>query len=374
MTISRLAVSIRNGVIGWFYRHLLRPIFFAQDPERVHDRMVNTGRIIQRTALGRTVARSAFGYFDQSQSVDIAGIHFPNPIGLAAGFDKHADLTGLMDCVGFGFMEIGSVTGTPGPGNSKPRLWRLPKSKSLVIHYGLNSEGSGVIAEKLRAARRSLPLGISIAKANLPECDDIKAGIADYRRAARDLAPLADYLTINISCPNTTGGEPFTNPENLRLLLNELVPELGGKPSFIKLTPDQPDAEIDALTDAALEFPITGFIVTNLTKDRQNPAIKDQVLPPRGGISGKILEEKSNRLLARLRRRYGSKVVLIGVGGIFTAEDAFKKIRLGASLVQLFTGMIYQGPQAISSINLGLAEHLRRGGFHSPLEAVGVDV
>lgn len=364
---------IRNAKIGFLYRWLLKPIFFAQDPERVHDHMIATGHRLGRIAVTRALTRLAFGYSHPSLRTTVAGLRFNNPVGLSAGFDKQAEVINIIPRVGFGFMEIGSVTGTPGPGNPKPRLWRLPKSKSLAVHYGLNSIGSQAAAERVRAARRDFPLGINIAKANLPQCDDIDAGIADYRRAARDLAPLADYITINISCPNTTGGEPFTDPDHLRKLLAELMPDLRGKPAFIKLLSDRRDAESDALTDVAMEFPIAGFIISNLAKRREHLVFHDTNIPAHGGISGKVLEKQSNELLVRVRRRYGSKIALIGVGGIFTADDAYRKIKLGASLVQLFTGMIYRGPQTVSTINMGLVRLLKRDGYSNIAGAVGVD-
>lgn len=336
--------------------------------------MTAVGHWLGTHAATRAATRIAFDFQHPALEQTVVGIRFSNPVGLSAGFDKEGFLTQIIPSVGYGFMEVGSVTGQPCSGNAKPRLWRLPKSRSLVVFYGLKSQGSAVVAARLRTQRFSFPVGISIAKANLAATDSIEAGIDDYTRAARDLAGIGDYLTINISCPNTSGGEPFVNPQNLERLLAALTPTLKQQPTFIKLPADIESEEVDAIIAVADRFPITGFVCTNLTRDRSNPKILDPVVPPRGGLSGKVVEGQSNRILRHVRQRVGTRYVLIGSGGVFTAEDAYRKIRLGASLVQLITGMIYRGPSIVSEINLGLLRLLKRDGFRSVAEAVGVDV
>lgn len=363
----------RNRLLSFGYRHVLKPILFRSDAERVHDRLTGVGRWLGRHAAARTVTRAAFGFTHPSLAQTIAGIRFANPVGLSAGFDKEGLLTQIMPSVGYGFMEVGSVTGTPCPGNPKPRLWRLKKSRSLVVYFGLKSQGSAVVAARLRPQRYGFPVGISIAKANLPATDSIDAGIEDYLKAAEDLAGIGDYLTINISCPNTSGGEPFVSAENLDRLLAAVVPVIQ-KPIFIKLPADIETARVDAIISVADKHHITGFICTNLTKDRRNPHILDVNVPTHGGISGKVVEEQSNRILRHVRQSVGRRYVLMGVGGVFTAEDAYRKIRLGASLVQLITGMVFLGPSAVSDINLGLVRLLSRDGFRSVGEAVGADI
>lgn len=363
----------RNAVLRFFYRRIFKPLAFTQNPETIHNRMVGLGAMLGRSAVTRSVTRAAFRYDDPILETTVAGIHFCNPIGLAAGFDKGGRLTQIIDAVGFGFAEIGSITGTPCPGNPKPRLWRLPKSRALLVHLGLNSIGSAEVAEALATQRRRVPIGISIAKANLPATDRLGDGINDYAQAARDLLPMADYVTVNISCPNTTGGTPFLEPENLHQLLDRLDPLLGNKPVFIKLPADKSEDEMNRLVDVALRHRVTGFIAANLTTDHSSPDIQDANVPPRGGLSGKVVEAKSNRLIRHLYRRLGPRVPIIGLGGVFSADDAYTKIRLGASLVQLVTGMIYEGPQLISSINAGLGQMLRRDGFTSVGQAVGID-
>jgi len=372
--VAFAGTKVRNAIWSFGYQQFFKRIAFRLDPEHVHDMMTARGRLLGAHRLTRAVTRSMFGFAHPMLEQTVAGIQFKNPIGLSAGFDKEGLLTKIIPEVGFGFMEVGSVTGIPCPGNPKPRLWRLKKSRSIAVFYGLKNDGSTVIAERLRQAPSRFPIGISIAKANVPTTDSIEAGIADYVMAARALVDLGTYITINISCPNTSGGEPFVEAENLERLLTALDPILTAKPTFIKLPADIELHEIDEIIAVADKHHVTGFICTNLTKSRQNPKIIDQEVPAKGGLSGKVVEERSNNILRYVRQRVGNRYVLIGVGGVFTAADAYKKIRLGASLIQLITGMIYEGPQVISQINLGLVQLLKRDGYTNISQAVGVDV
>ncbi len=373
-------LKVRNVKVGWLYRRLLKPIFFRQDPETIHDRMTRFGAWLGGHAITRGLTRAMFSYHHPMLRQTIAGLTWPGPVGLAAGFDKEGKLIKILPAVGFGFMEIGSITGTPSPGNPKPRLWRLPKSKALVVHYGLNSTGSAAVAKRLTGVTTSIPLGISIAKANIPAMDSLEAGIADYRLAAEQLQSVGNYLALNISCPNTTGGEPFQQPDDFRQLLIALKPYIAQRPTFVKLPVDIDDDDLDQIVDIGLEHRIAGFICTNLSKRRNQPGLIDDVIPPKGAISGKVVEPRANEVLARVYQRCwgralptGRQAIIIGVGGIFTAEDAYKKIRLGASLLQMITGMIYQGPQVISEIHAELVDLLKRDGFKNIGEAVGVD-
>lgn len=371
-------VKTRNAIIGSIYRRLLKPIFFRQDPETVHDRMTRFGVLLGRSPVTRWLTRVMFSYRHPMLEQTIAGLTFRTPVGLAAGFDKEGKLISILPDVGFGFMEIGSITGTPSPGNRKPRLWRLPKSKALVVHYGLNSTGSAAVARRLAGQRTAAPLGVSIAKANIPATDILEAGIADYRLAAEQLQGVGDYWTLNISCPNTSGGEPFLLPENFEKLLTTLKPYISQRPTFVKLPADIPDRDLNRIVDLSLDHGLTGFICTNLSKRRDQLGLVDNVIPPQGSISGKVVEPRANEVLARVYQRCRGRdlptrrqAIIIGVGGIFTAEDAYKKIKLGASLLQLITGMVYQGPQVISEIHAGLVDLLRRDGFINIRQAVG---
>ncbi|MFO0781148.1 MAG: quinone-dependent dihydroorotate dehydrogenase [Candidatus Gracilibacteria bacterium] len=367
-------VGMRNSIIAVFYRFLLKPVFFKMDPENIHDIMVGTGKNLGRFALMRWSTRVMFGYRHKMLEQHILGMHFRNPVGLAAGFDKNALLTKILPSVGFGFEEVGSITGEPCAGNPKPRLWRLPKSKSLVVHYGLMNDGAEVIAKRLKNLAFAFPVGTSIAKTNSPDTCETDAGVRDYVKGFRFFTDIGDYYTVNISCPNAYGGQPFTDPAKLENLLEALDKIQTRKPVFLKFSPDITSQNLDEILEVASRHRIHGFICTNLTKNRNNSKIKDENVPEKGGLSGKVVEDLSNAMIAHIYRKTKGKYVIIGCGGVFTAHDAYVKIRSGASLIQMITGMIYQGPQTISAVNLGLVRLLKRDGFASVREAIGVDV
>jgi dihydroorotate dehydrogenase subfamily 2 len=282
-----------------------------------------------------------------------------------------------MPRVGFGFTEIGSVTGEPCQGNPKPRLWRLPKSKGLVVYYGLKNDGCETISKRISNKKFEIPVGINIAKTNSQETAEPEKGIKDYIKCARSFLNIGDYFAINISCPNVFGGQPFTDPHLLEKLLIEFDKLNVKKPTFLKMPPDLPLNIVDKIIELAERHRLSGFICANLTKNRSNPKIIRQEISripkDKGGISGKPAEEAADRLISYIYKKTKGKYVIIGCGGIFSAEDAYKKIRLGASLLQVLTGMIFEGPQIVSQINLGLCEMLKKDGFKNISEAVGAD-
>ncbi|HSD12909.1 MAG TPA: quinone-dependent dihydroorotate dehydrogenase, partial [Patescibacteria group bacterium] len=250
----------------------------------------------------------------------------------------------------------------------------LPESKSLVVHFGLKNDGCEAIAARLEGRRFAIPLGTSVAKTNCPETISPEGGIADYEKAFGAMAAIGDYTTVNISCPNAFGGQPFTDPGLLDRLLERLAMVPTRKPVFIKLSPDLDDAQTDAVVDVAVRRGVRGFICANLTKDRLSAAISDNdPVPPVGGMSGKVVVSLADAQITRVYGRTRGKAVIIGCGGVFTAEDAYRKIRLGASLVQMITGMIYEGPQVVGEINRGLVRLLERDGFANISEARGAD-
>ncbi len=366
----------KAAIIRFKYKYFLKEIFFLQDPETVHDRMVRVGAFLGRHAWTKKLVHWAFFYSHPSLEQMIAGIKFRSPIGLAAGFDKDAYLTQILPEVGFGFEEAGSITGVACDGNPKPWLWRLKKSKALVVNYGLKNDGAEKIRDRLKGLKFKIPLGISLAKANSKETVEDEKGIADYQKAYRTFleAGIGDYFTVNISCPNAYGGEPFTDPARLDKLLEALSQGGWKKPVFIKMPSDLETSAIDALLEVARKYKITGLVCTNLTKNRSNIKINtNDFLPEKGGISGKVVEDLSNRLISYVYKKTGREFVLVGCGGVFSAEDAYKKIRLGAPLIQMITGMIFEGPEVIGQINYGLAKLLARDGFKNIAEAVGAD-
>lgn len=355
------------------YRWIAKPLFFAQDPEIVHDRMCHMGEFLGEHALMRGLTGACFAFSHPVLVQDLQGIHFANPIGLAAGFDKNARLTQILPVVGFGFEEVGSITGEPCEGNPKPRLWRLPKSRGLVVYYGLKNDGCEVISRRLSKQRFVFPIGVSIAKTNSQATCDTDTGIADYTKAFRAFLEIADYFTVNISCPNAFGGQPFTTPDRLDLLLAEIDKIPTSKPIFIKLPPDLSFDELDALLAVSDKHRIHGFILGNLTKKYDRPEIMQDEMAKitHGGISGKPTFQASNELIAHLYRTTRGRYTIIGCGGVFSAEDAYEKIRQGASLVQLITGMIFEGPQLIGEINRGLVRLLQRDGYTNIAQAIG---
>jgi len=366
-------ILVRNSIIGFLYKHVAKRIFFLIDPERIHNWMIGFGRFLGSNPITRGITSFFFGYSNKALEQNILGIHFKNPVGLAGGFDKNAQITGVMKSTGFGFTEIGSVTGEPCSGNPGKRLWRLIKSKGLVINYGLNNRGSEEISKRLSKQKFLLPLGINIAKTNCKATVDVQAGIDDYVKAYKAFASIGDYSVINISCPNAFGGEPFTDPEKLERLMIEIQKVPSKKPIFVKIAPDLKEEVVDKILEISLKHGVKGFICTNLTKNRNNQKIIDNNLPEIGSISGKPIEELSEKMIAYVYKKIKGKAIVIGVGGIFSAKDAYRRIRLGASLIQLITGMIFEGPQVISEINQGLVKLLKKDGFKNISEAIGKD-
>ena len=367
-------IKFRNAIISFLYRNVLKRIFFLFDAEKVHDFFTITGKILGSNVVTRKITSFFFNHPDQRiLTQKIHGIYFKNPIGLSAGFDKNAEITQIIPEVGFGFEEIGSITGESCHGNAKPRLWRLIKSQALVVYYGLKNDGAERISARLKNKRFKIPIGVNVAKTNSKATSTTEAGIEDYVKAYRSFLHIGDYFTINISCPNTFGGEPFHDGEKLDKLFTALEKYPTKKPVFIKISPDLSDAQIDDILKVSKKHHVSGFICTNLTKKRENLKILDQKVPEDGGISGKAVEELANKMIANIYKKTKGKFTIIGCGGVFSAEDAYKKIRLGASLVELITGMIFQGPQLISEINLGLADLLKKDGLRNIHEAVGID-
>jgi len=350
------SIKIRNRVIRTLYKGLIKPIAFRMDPELVHDIATLTGHFLGSNPLTRALTRLCFDYSHPLLERDILGIHFKNPIGLSAGFDKNAALVKIIPCVGFGFEEIGSITGEPCAGNAKPRLWRHPELKSIRVHYGLMNDGCEAIARRLSGKTFAIPLGISIAKTNNPKTCETELGIQDYLKAFSTFAKtdLGAYFTINLSCPNAYGGQPFTDPTKLEALLATLDQVPTQKPIFLKLSPDLSNLELDAILDVATRHRVDGFICSNLTK-------KHEFGP--GGLSGKAVDELATRQIAHVHAKTKGQAVIIASGGIFTAQDAYAKLKAGASLLQLVTSMIYEGPQVVSEINQGLVE-LLQAEFH----------
>ncbi len=368
-----MVIQIRNLFLGFLYRTCAKPIFFAHDPEVIHDHMLRFGSFLGNYSFTQMICALLFNYRHPSLEQTILGVHFPNPIGLAAGFDKDAELTDIVPLVGFGFSEVGSITGEPCKGNAKPRLWRLKRSQGLMVYYGLKNDGCEAIAARLSGKKFRIPIGMSVAKTNCQKTADVQAGVDDYAKAFQTMESIGDYITVNISCPNAFGGEPFTDPDRLNTLFTRLDTIPTRKPIFVKLSPELSEAEIDSVLECIARHRVHGIICTNLGKTRSNPALIDADIPEKGGYGGRPVQKRSDEVIGYVYNKTKGNYVIIGCGGVFTAADAYRKIRLGASLIQLITGMIYQGPQVISEINHGLVQLLKKDGFTNVSDAVGVD-
>lgn len=381
MTVTGKHQQLIGGATATVYTHGIKPLLFMQKPDAVHAHLLKTGGFVQRIPLARAVLRASWAYENPAYlSQMVAGIPFRNPIGLSAGFDKNCELLPLLKSVGFGFMEGGSVTFEPCAGNPKPWFHRLPNTKSLVVHVGLANQGVTAILARLAgysaAIRQDFPLNLSVAKTNAPNACTTEQSLADYlgSLAAIKRSNEPQLITINISCPNTYGGEPFTTPDRLEKLLHAVDDLCLDQPLFIKMPALTSWKAARALLDVAASHRVAGVTLSNLAKDRSRIQLKDP-LPDSiaGGLSGKPTWDISNELIRQTYRTYGERFVIIGVGGVFNAEDAYTKIKLGANLVELITGMIFQGPQLIGQINRGLVGLLERDGFTNVSQAVGVD-
>lgn len=363
--------SFLRTLTGSIYQRIAKPLMFRRSPDAVHIYTVKVGEFVQKNALLRHLIHWAWAY--QNETVlaqDLAGIHFKNPVGLSAGFDKNIQLAPLMRAVGFGFITGGSVTNRYCAGNPRPWFHRLPEQKSLVVYAGLANDGSQAIHKRLRNTKlpADLPLNISVARTNDDKTVRDEDGIKDYLDCLKRLDNSSQMLEINISCPNTFGGEPFNKPARLNRLLKG-VDELKLKaPVFVKMPSDLKWPEFAKLLDVIIKHNIKGVTISNLQKDRSgidlDPAIK-------GNLSGLPVQAASDQLIRQTYRAYGQKLIIIGVGGIFSAEDAYRKIKLGASLVGLITGIIYQGPQLVGDINCKLVELLASDGYQSIQDAIG---
>lgn len=304
---------------------------------------------------------------DPALTVRALGLEFPGPLGLAAGFDKDAEAYRVLAAFGFGFVEVGTVTGEPQPGNPRPRLFRLPRDRAIVNRMGFNNHGSLRAARRLRHSPGTRPIvGVNIGKTKLVPDDE---AVADYVKSAERLAGYADYLVVNVSSPNTPGLRDLQAVERLRPLLRAVRQALDRTagpagprrvPLLVKIAPDLADNDIDAVADLAVELGLDGIIATNTTLARDGLTSEPHLVEQVGGLSGAPLKQRSLDVLKRLHGRVGDRLVLISVGGIETVDDAWERLRNGATLIQGYTGLIYGGPLWPYRIHRGLAARHRR--------------
>ncbi len=360
-----------------------RPLLFNIDPERAHNTAMSAARLVQ--GISPSLVEPVFSFEHSALRQTIWGRTFENPVGLAAGFDKNGVLVRFWSKVGFGFSEVGSVSARASVGNAKPRAFRLTADRALINRMGLNNEGAEEISRRIKKLPLDQlpPLGINIAKTHDPKIMG-KGALLDFRHTFRLMASLASYVVLNISCPNTEEGKTFEEPASLDALLKAIFSDrddLGLKvPVLIKLSPTFSryvvfDSAIEEIVSIALDHGVEGLIATNTAPDRENLKTSPDIIQRigRGGLSGAPLTHRTTRLIKYLHDKTEGSIPIVAVGGIDSAETAYANIRAGASLVQLYTGMVYRGPGVVKKIKKGLVRLLRKDGFESIEQAIGVD-
>jgi dihydroorotate dehydrogenase len=358
------------------YRSLLRPLLFRLPPETAHELALHSLSLAPRLTkhlLGERYTSSPFGKLRRF------GLTFSNPVGLAAGFDKDGIALQSLGALGFGFIEAGTVTYHAQPGNERPRLFRLPLDKALINRAGFNNQGAAAFAERMADNKPDCVLGVSIGKSKIVS---LAEAIDDYLKSFEIVSPVADYVAVNVSSPNTPGLRELQKADQLEELLRALQArnkelaerqDRGVLPILVKLSPDLNREELEKLVDVVQRNNVAGLIATNTTTGRnglQTQADRVQALGD-GGLSGAPLKRRAMEVIAMLHKLTGGALPLIGVGGIFTAQDAWEMISAGASLVQIYTGFIYEGPSIAKKINEGLRRIISNEGFVSLDEAVG---
>jgi dihydroorotate dehydrogenase len=358
---------------------LLRPFLFQVPAETAHQLAAGALDAAMLTPPARALSRAWLDVRDPALAVERFGIRFPNPVGLAAGFDKSGEHFNALGALGFGFVEIGTVTAHAQPGNPAPRLFRLPDDRALLNRMGFNNPGAAAVAARLRRTRIEPVLGINLGKSKVTPLED---ATADYLRSLELLEPYARYLVVNVSSPNTPGLRTLQDAAPLRELLSALrarTAELASargeapKPVLLKIAPDLTDEQVSEVVGIAVDEGMAGIIATNTTVSREGlrtPRAEVEAMGA-GGISGAPLRRRARDVVGRIWRATEGRLPIMGVGGIFTADDAWEMIRAGASLVQVYTGFVYAGPEMVRDINRGLLRRLRREGMRSISEAVG---
>jgi dihydroorotate dehydrogenase len=359
------------------YRSLLRPLLFCLPPETAHELALHSLQLFLRGPF-KKIVQSRKRTFPITQ-LKRFGLEFANPIGLAAGFDKNGVAADSLSALGFGFIEVGTVTSQSQPGNPKPRLWRLPRDQALINRLGFNNHGAKQLAENLSSHRPDCVLGVNIGKSRSVAIED---SIPDYLASFNAVYDIADYIAVNVSSPNTPNLRELQRADLLTDLLRSLQERNGelaqsrskvARPLLLKIAPDLDQAQIESIIEVARQANISGIIATNTTirRDGLRTSAAEVQACGEGGVSGAPLREPSNHVISLVYRLTRGRLPIIGVGGIFSAQDAWDKICAGASLIQLYTGFIYEGPGVAKRINDGLAEILQREGFNSIDDAVG---
>lgn len=355
--------------MSWLYRTIARPVLFSLDSEEIHNLSLAALGQVSASPLGREMLESFYGL--PELPVELWGLRFPNPVGLAAGMDKAATALPAWAALGFGFAELGGVTRHAQPGNPRPRMFRLVPDQALINRMGFNNPGAEAFAERLELWKRSghwprHPIGVNLGKSKDTPLADAPQ---DYAGSFRRLHPLADFFVVNISSPNTPQLRELQEKQALDDILAALAENNHpAKPILIKLAPELPFEIVDSLVEVCLSRRLAGLIASNTTTDRAGLRAN---CPEPGGLSGHPLRARSTEIIRHIYRTTRGQLPIVGVGGIFNAADAFEKIQAGASLVQVYTGLVYEGPGLARAIVAGLRDLLADRGLRTLSEAVG---
>lgn len=366
--------------MSWFYRHMIRPVLFTQSPEHIHNRTMHALSFVSRHELLCDLVTSICGA--PALPTTCCGLHFPNPIGLAAGMDKHAEALPAWSAMGFGFTELGAVTRYAQPGNPSPRVFRAVPDRAIINRMGFNNPGAEAVAETLKLWRKSgrwpnHPVGMNLGKSKITPLEEAPA---DYAFSFRALWPLLDFFVVNVSSPNTPNLRQLQDRSALDQILAELqkvqqqlASQGPRKPVFIKVAPDLSWEALDEILTLLEPRDVAGIIATNttITRPATSAAGTEAVYGEQGGLSGLPLRARSTEVIRYVYQHTNGKVPIIGVGGIFTAEDAWEKITAGSCLLQVYTGMVYEGPWIAKEIISGLRLRLQKHGMRNLQEAVG---
>lgn len=354
------------------YKEIIRPILFSFEPETIHNITIEGLSTVSRIPGVPQLAHALMKYRNPILESNHWGMNFPHPIGLSAGLDKYGSAYQAWQMFDFSFAEIGSVTYSPQPGNAKPRVWRIKERESLQVNFGLNSVGAAETYKKLsgHTSYGNCKIGVSIARTtNIPE----EKSAEDYVKTFKVLYPVADYITLNVSCPNVCDFTDLQRVSFMQELLHKVTTvnnELPHKKTiFVKIGPDMDETSLKELLDVILQYKIDGVIATNLLKNYP----QDKILPGKGGLSGQFVQKQSTETIRTIYRHTGGALKIIGLGGVYSGLDALEKIKAGASLLQIYTSFIYRGPFAVRLIAKELAEALEKEGFNHYTEAIGVD-
>ena len=340
-----------------FYQYLIKPFFFLFDPERAHYLLADIIKFSMKIPGVPALFRWVYGYEHPSLARTVFGIRFPNPVGLAAGFDKNALLVDEFSHLGFGFIEVGTVTPKAQPGNDKPRLFRLPADGGIINRMGFNNEGLDAMKLRLQNRKSQVIIGGNLGKNKVTPNEEADE---DYCKGFEALYDVVDYFVVNVSSPNTPNLRALQEKEPLQNLLLRLQSLNAAKPKqkpiLLKIAPDLTNEQLDDVIEIVLSTKIAGLIATNTTLSREGLLSEDTLKAQQGGLSGKPVRTRSTEVIAYVHQKCNGQIPIIGVGGIHAAADAIEKLRAGASLVQIYSGFIYEGPGLIKEINQGIVQ------------------